>query len=78
MIMDVDELLTTTRSARKALDLDAPVEPSAIRECLAIAMAGRQRVQSAELAGWSSAMPHYGKRSPPFTATTICSGWAER
>ena len=38
MIMDVDELLTTTRSARKALDLDAPVEPSAIRECLAIAM----------------------------------------
>ena len=38
MIMDVDELLTTTRSARKALDLDAPVEPGAIRECLAIAM----------------------------------------
>ena len=38
MIMDVDELLTTTRSARKTLDLDAPVEPSAIRECLAIAM----------------------------------------
>ncbi len=38
MITDVDELLTTTRSARKALDLDAPVEPGAIRECLAIAM----------------------------------------
>ena len=37
MTMDVDELLTTTRSARKALDLDAPLEPSAIRECLAIA-----------------------------------------
>ena len=38
MITEVDELLTTTRSARKALDIDAPVEPSAIRDCLAIAM----------------------------------------
>ena len=38
MNVEIDELLTTTRSARKTLDLDAPVEPSAIRECLAIAM----------------------------------------
>ena len=36
--MQIDELLTTTRSARKALDLDAPVEPTAIRDCLRIAM----------------------------------------
>ena len=38
MNMGIDELLTTTRSARKALDLDAPVEPSSVRECLRIAM----------------------------------------
>ena len=38
MNMGIDELLTTTRSARKALDLDAPVEPGSVRECLRIAM----------------------------------------
>ncbi len=38
MNMGIDELLTTTRSARKALDLDAPVEPSSVRQCLRIAM----------------------------------------
>jgi nitroreductase len=36
--MDVDQLLTTTRSARKALDLDAPVELEVVRECLRIGM----------------------------------------
>ena len=36
--MDVDQLLTTTRSARKALDLAAPVEIDVIRECLRIGM----------------------------------------
>ena len=36
--MDVDQLLMTTRSARKALDLNAPVEVEVIRECLRIGM----------------------------------------
>lgn len=36
--MEIDDLLTTTRSARKALDLDAPVDPADIRECLEIAL----------------------------------------
>lgn len=36
--MDVDQLLTTTRSARKALDLQAPVDLDEIRECLGIAL----------------------------------------
>ncbi len=32
--MDVDELLTSTRSARRTLDLDAPVDMSVVAECL--------------------------------------------
>jgi nitroreductase len=35
--MDIDELLTATRSARKSLALDAPVDHDEIRECLRIA-----------------------------------------
>jgi nitroreductase len=33
-----DEVLTTTRSVRKRLDLSRPVEPEVIRECLEIAL----------------------------------------
>src|SRR5271165_6249705 len=33
-----DELLSTTRSVRKRLDLARPVEPEVIRECLQLAM----------------------------------------
>src|SRR5689334_6915158 len=36
--MDIDQLLTTTRSARKALDLEAPVELDDIRDCLRIGL----------------------------------------
>ncbi|CQD13517.1 nitroreductase family protein [Mycobacterium europaeum] len=36
--MDVEYLLTATRSARKALDLDAPVDLADIRECLRIGL----------------------------------------
>ncbi|HEY9303674.1 MAG TPA: nitroreductase family protein [Mycobacterium sp.] len=36
--MNIEQLLTTTRSARKSLDLDAPVDIADIRECLTIAM----------------------------------------
>lgn len=36
--MDIDQLLTTTRSARKALDLQAPADLDEIRECLKIAL----------------------------------------
>lgn len=35
--MDVDYLLTATRSVRRLLDLDAPVNPDEIRDCLRIA-----------------------------------------
>ena len=36
--MDVAQLLTTTRSAREAPDLNAPVEADVIRECSRVAM----------------------------------------
>ena len=36
--MDIDELLTTTRSARKSLDLDAPADLDDIRDCLRIGL----------------------------------------
>lgn len=36
--MDVDTLLTTTRSVRRKLDLDRPVEPQVLSDCLRIAM----------------------------------------
>lgn len=32
--MDIERLLTTTRSARRTLDLDAPVDRGDVRECL--------------------------------------------
>lgn len=35
--LDPDELLTTTRSVRKRLDLRRPVEPALIRECIEVA-----------------------------------------
>jgi nitroreductase len=36
----VDELLTTTRSIRKRLDLTRPVPPAVIQQCLEIAVQG--------------------------------------
>jgi nitroreductase len=36
--VNTDQLLTTTRSARKSLDLDAPVDPADLRESLQIGM----------------------------------------
>jgi nitroreductase len=36
--MDIEHLLTATRSARKSLDLDARVDPADLRECLRIGL----------------------------------------
>jgi nitroreductase len=36
--MDIEQLLTTTRSARKSLDLDADVDIDDIRECLRVGL----------------------------------------
>src|SRR5205085_9658858 len=36
--LSIDDLLTTTRSVRKRLDLSRSVEPEVIRECLELAL----------------------------------------
>jgi nitroreductase len=36
--LSVDEVLTTTRSVRRRLDLTRPVDPALVRECLTIAL----------------------------------------
>jgi len=36
--LSADELLTTTRSVRRRLDLDRPVEPAVLTECLELAL----------------------------------------
>ena len=36
--MDAETLLTTTRSVRRKLDLDRPVEDEVLTDCLRIAM----------------------------------------
>ena len=36
--MDAEALLTTTRSVRRKLDLDRPVEDEVLTDCLRIAM----------------------------------------
>src|SRR3989440_10895407 len=44
--LSFDELLTTTRTVRKRLDLTRPVEPEVIRECLAIPLQAPTRSNS--------------------------------
>jgi nitroreductase len=47
--MDIPYLLTSTRSARKSLDLDAPVDLADIRECLRI---GLQAANGSNAQSW--------------------------
>lgn len=47
--LTLDQLLTTTRSVRKRLDLTRPVEPEVIRECLEIAL---QAPSGSNIQGW--------------------------
>ncbi len=49
MNLGVDEVLTTTRSVRKRLDLDRPVPRDVIDECLALAL---QAPSAANTQGW--------------------------
>jgi len=47
--MDIEYLLSATPSARKSLDLDAPVDPEDIRECLRI---GLQAANGSNAQSW--------------------------
>ena len=44
-----DRLLTTTRSVRRRLDLDRPVEPEVLDECMSIAL---QAATGGDLQRW--------------------------
>jgi nitroreductase len=48
--LSVDEVLTTTRSVRKRLDFDRPVERSVVEECLEIAL---QAPTGSNFQGWN-------------------------
>ena len=48
-MMDIEYLLSATPSARKSLDLDAPVDPEDIRECLRI---GLQAANGSNAQSW--------------------------
>jgi nitroreductase len=47
--LSIDEMLTTTRSVRKRLDLARPVEPEVIRKCLELAL---QAPTGGNIQGW--------------------------
>ena len=47
--MDIDYLLTSTRSARKSLDLDAPIDVGEVRDCLRI---GCQAANGTNMQTW--------------------------
>ena len=52
--METQRLLTTTRSVRKSLDLDAPVDRDDIRECLRTAVQAANGTNQQTGAGWLS------------------------
>ena len=76
--MDIEYLLTATRSARKTLDLDAPVDLGDIRECLRI---GLQAANGSNQQAWRwlvVADPGAaGRDRPSSTATPICCASAD-
>ena len=49
LLLDPDELLTTTRSVRKRLDLDRPVPLELVKECLEVAL---QAPTGSNTQGW--------------------------
>ena len=66
--LSADELLTTTRSVRKRLDFDRPVERAVVEECLEIALQAPTGSTARAGTGWSSRTPPRSRRSPTSTA----------
>ena len=52
--LTADEVLTTTRSVRKRLDLARPVERAVVEECLELAAAGARRARTSRAGSGSS------------------------
>ena len=63
-----DHLLATTRAVRKRLDLERPVEPEIILECLRLAVQSPTGSNSQTGTGWSSPMPRSARSSRSSTA----------
>jgi len=61
--LTADEVLTTTRAVRRRLDLDKPVEPTLLRECLEIAL---QAPSGSNAQGW-----HFVLVTDPATRAAI-------
>jgi nitroreductase len=82
--LNPDQLLTTTRSVRKRLDLDRPVEPEIIDECLRVAL---QAPSGSNRQGWhwivvtdpdlrAGIADHYRRAASPYLASA-CARLAE-
>ena len=67
--LDPDELLSTTRSVRKRLDLERPVERSVIEECIALAT---QAPTGSNSQGW-----HWVVVEDPATKAALARMYAE-
>ena len=67
--LTLDELLTTTRAVRKRLDLDRPVDPAIIEECLQIAM---QAPSGSNIQNW-----HWVVVTDPQTKGVIAEAYRE-
>jgi nitroreductase len=57
--LSADEVLTTTRSVRKRLDFDRPVERAVVEECLEIAL---QAPTGSNSQGWHWPQHHVPAR----------------
>ncbi len=69
MILDPDQLLTTTRSVRKRLDLERPVEREVIEECLTLAL---QAPTGSNSQGW-----HWVVVTDPATKAELAGLYAQ-
>jgi nitroreductase len=69
VILDPDQLLTTTRSVRKRLDLERPVEREVIEECLTLAL---QAPTGSNSQGW-----HWVVVTDPATKAELAALYAQ-
>ncbi|MBK9178511.1 MAG: nitroreductase family protein [Acidimicrobiales bacterium] len=83
--LDPDELLTTTRSVRKRLDFDRPVERAVVEECLEVAL---QAPTGSNTQGWqwvvvddpalkAAIAGHYGRNYDEYAQNPASAAFAD-